>query len=349
MPDIWDIFDTNPAFTLGSMTAAMREVSYVPSYISQLGLFQVEAIDTLSVAIEKADKEALVLVPSSPRGSPGSTRDHAKRSMRSLRVPHFQRDDAIYADEVQGIRAFGTERQVETLQGKIARKAATHSQDFALTEEYHRLNIIKGGNLLDSDGSVLYNYATEFGESLPAEIDFDLDNASPADGILRERCANIYEAMGETLDGLPFSGIRAICGGTFFKQLIKHPEVRDTYKGYADAAMLRAGFVNSGALSNSSGLLGTFEFGDITWSWYRGGSNVSVDATKAHFVPVGVPGLFRTIYAPADYFETVNTMGQRLYAHQYESANGKLRHLEFQSNALHYCTRPRVLMRARNT
>jgi hypothetical protein len=26
-----------------------------------------------------------------------------------------------------------------------------------------------------------------------------------------------------------------------------------------------------------------------------------------------VPGLFRTYYAPADYIETVNTIGQRLY------------------------------------
>jgi len=31
-----------------------------------------------------------------------------------------------------------------------------------------------------------------------------------------------------------------------------------------------------------------------------------------------VPGLFRTVYAPADYIETVNTQGQRLYGKQYE-------------------------------
>ncbi len=65
--------------------------------------------------------------------------------------------------------------------------------------------------------------------------------------------------------------------------------------------------------------------------------------------PIGVPGLFRTVYAPADYIETVNTQGQRLYGKQWEMQNGKGVNLEFQMNALQYCTRPRVLIPAKRT
>lgn len=342
MDNILDIFNQD-AFSLMSLTTAMREVRYVPSRVSSLGLFQVETIDTLSVGIEKATEGELILVPSSPRGGTGQTITDTKRSLRSLGVPHFQREDAIMADEIQGIRAFGTERAVETLQGKIGMKAARHSQHFALTEEYHRLNIIKGGQLLDADGSVLYDYYTEFGESAPAAIDLDLDNASPAPGALRQKCADIYEWYGEQLDGLPFTGIRAFCDSTTFKALIAHPEVRETYMGYAAAASLRNGFANNGAQSNATGLLGSFEFGDITWEWYRGGSNVGIAAGTCRFIPEGVPELFKTIYAPADYIETVNTMGQRLYAKQYRMLNDKGVQMEFQTNALHYCTRPRLL------
>ncbi|MFM8745984.1 MAG: major capsid protein, partial [Aestuariivirga sp.] len=63
----------------------------------------------------------------------------------------------------------------------------------------------------------------------------------------------------------------------------------------------------------------------------------------------GVPGLFKTLYAPADYIETVNRPGQRLYAKQWQKPNDKGVNVEFQMNALHYCTRPRVLMPLRRT
>ncbi len=339
-----DIFKSD-AFSVLRMTEAMREVAYVPGRIGQLGLFQSENIDSLDVAIEKADAEALVLVPSSPRGGAGDGRDFAKRSLRKLSVPHFQRNDAIYADEVQQVRAFGSETAVETLQGKIAMKAAVHSQDFALTEEYHRLNIIKGGNLLDADGSILYNYATEFGEALPAEIDFDLDNASPVDGALRKVCTGITRAISTSLGGLPYRGVHAFCGDAFLDDLLAHREVRETYKGYEAALTLRSAYTGDG----SGGSWGQFEFGGITFENYRGGGSISVATDKVHIFPLGVPQLFKTLYAPADYIETVNRPGQRLYAKQWEMMNGKGVNLELQMNALHYCTRPRVLMRGKRT
>ena len=345
---VFDIFNDD-AFSVIRMSRGLSERRYVPSRIGQLGWFEPESIDTLSFAIEKQADGQLILVSSSPRGGPGQTIGGEDRNLRMLKVPHFQRDDAVNADEVQAVRVFDTETQVMSLSAKIASKAARHMTHFALTDEYHRLNIIKTGNLLDANGSVMYNFATEFGETKPAEIDFDLDAASPVDGILRERCAGVYEAMATALDGLPFTGIRALCGGQFFKDLIKHKEVRDTYKGYAEAATLRNGFINNGAQSGGSGVFSTFVFGDITWEWYRGGPNVGIDTNTCHFVPEGVPGLFRSVYAPADYIETVNTMGLPMYAKQWVDPNGKRVNLEFQRNVLHYCTRPRLLMQARRT
>ncbi len=343
MADVLDIFSQDP-FQVISMTEGMREIKYVPGYVGQIGIFQVESIDTTTVAIEKETDGELVLVPSSPRGGVGQTIDGPKRSLRSLGVPHFQRQDAIYADEVQGVRAFNTTNQVETLQGKIAAKAARHSQHFALTEEYHRLNIIKGGNLLDANGDVLYNFATEFGEVKPAEVDFDLDNAAPAAGALRKKCATLTRAMADALGGLPFTGIMGLMGKNFADDLYAHKEIRETYLNWQAAERMRAGYVTTSGKTYS--MMDAF---DISWAEYRGGGSIAVGDDKCHFVPLGVPGLFRTHYAPADYIETVNTMGQRLYAKQWRMANDKGVHLEYQMNALHYCTRPRVLMQARRT
>ena len=96
---------------------------------------------------------------------------------------------------------------------------------------------------------------------------------------------------------------------------------------------------------------GSFFFGGITWENYRGavGATAFVNTDKCHLFPVGVPGLFRTYYAPADYIETVNTVGRRLYGKQYDMPNGKGVHLDTQMNALNICTRPKVLIQGKRT
>ena len=342
-----DIFK-NDAFSVTSLKDAMREIKYVPGYVGSLGIFSTESIDTLNFAIEKDADQVISIVPASPRGGVGDTTGRTRRSLRYLTVPHFQRDDAIMADEVQGVRAFGEERAVATLQGKIARKAADHSQSFALTEEYHRLAVITQGKMLDKDGSTLVDFYAEMGESAPAEVAFDLANASPARGILRETCDNVHRAMAATLDGLPYTGIIALCGDNFFKELVKHKEIIDIWMATTGAAtMALKDPTIQAAASVAAGVWGSFDYGGIRFINYRGGLNVNVNTDKAYFVPQGVPGLFRTVYAPADYIETVNTPGQRLYAKQWEMPNGKGVAMEFQTNVLHYCNRPRVLMSAR--
>ncbi len=343
MDSILDIFNQD-AFSTTTLTTAMRDIKYVPSFVSSLGLFQTQNISTLDVAIEKDKEGNVFIVPSSPRGGPGKTFGKNRRSMRKLSVPHFQVDDAIYADEVQGARAFGEAYAVETFQNKIATRGAEISQSFALTEEYHRLSVLTKGQLLDADGSVLYNYEDEMGESMPAEIDFNLD-APATNGPLRKKCAEVTRLMAAQLDGIPFNGLMALCGDTFFDDLVGNEEVRETYKGHQDAATLRTAYVNNG----QNGTFGMFTFGDILFVNYRSGQTVGVEATKCHIVPLGTPGLFKSVYAPADYLETVNRPGQRLYAKLWRMPNDKGMNLEYQSNVLHYCTRPKVLLRGKNT
>ena len=60
-------------------------------------------------------------------------------------------------------------------------------------------------------------------------------------------------------------------------------------------------------------------------------------------MPLGVPDLFITRFAPADYEETVNTMGLPRYMRQYMMPNGKGRHIEVESNPISLCTRPTAL------
>lgn len=341
-----DIFN-NDAFSVTSLTDALRDVKPRPSRIGDLGLFEAESVSTLSVAIERIG-DVLQLVAPTPRGAPGETRADPRRTIEDIRIPHFQRDWSVMADEVQGIRAFGSETALETVQSVVARKIASNVDDLDLTDEYSRIGAIQG--IVSYKGGQTLNLFTKFGVSQAAEVDFDLDNATPTDGILRRRTTAMIRAARAALGGLPFTSLHAFVGDNFFDDLLQHKEVRDTYKGWSDAQILRDSYVGKNRSSNPM-----FEFGGIVWENYGAiestgdGALMGIASNEAKFVPLGLPGLFRTYYAPADYEETVNTRGLRTYSKQWPMPNGKGRNGETQRNVLHICTRPNVLLRARRT
>lgn len=337
-----DIFNSN-AFGVVPLTDAINKLKFVPGRIGQLGLFASSSISTTSVAIEERDG-ILTLVAPTPRGAPGTTITKNRRAVRQIAVPHFEINDSIMAEEVQGVRAFGSETEMEMVQTKVAERLQIHSQSLEATEEYARIGAVKG--IVTYADATTVDLFSLFGVTQETEIDFDLDNATPAEGVLRKKVAGVVRQIAGILEGTPFSGVHAFCGDAFYDDLIAHKEVRETYKNQIAAGELRTGYVNPNGMS-----FGTFEFGGITWENYRGkvGSTNFVDTDKCHIFPLGVPGLFRTYYAPADYVETVNTLGRRLYTKQYEMPNGKGIHLDTQMNAMSICTRPKTLIKGKRT
>lgn len=340
-----NIFE-NDAFSVSTLTDAINNIPFVPGRASQIIDWDEQGITTLHVLIEERDGVLLLLNPT-PRGGPGETSAKDRRRMRSLVVPHYQHDDHINADEVQGVRAFGSETEVQsvmTLVNQRQQEAVTLKLDPTL--EYQRLGAVKG-LILNADGSTLYNLFDEFGVSQEAEVDFDLDNASPTPGALRKKCAGVVRKVADNLGGIGFIGLHAFVGDAFFDDLLSHPEVIESYKGTPMAQVLREGYV----YPNGNKVYGAFEFGGIVWENYRGriGSTPMVDSDKCHIFPVGVPGLWRTRYAPADYVETVNTVGLPRYTRQYPAPNGKSISIESQSNPLSYCTRPKTLIKGKRT
>jgi Phage major capsid protein E len=338
-----DIFNGD-AFSVVSLTDAINNIKYIPGRIGQLGIFNESSINTTVAMVEQQDG-ILKLISPSPRGGPGHTLPKGARSVLPILVPHFEINDSVMAEEVQNVRAFGSETALESLQSKIAERLAIASQSMEATHEYSRIGAVKGV-VTYADGST-FSLFTTFGVSQIAEIDFDLDNATPASGVLRGQCAAVVRLIATELGGIPFSGVHAFCGDTFFDNLLAHPEVTKSYLNTPMAAVLREGYL----LPDGNKIYGAFEFGGIVWENYRGSvdGTAFIDTNKCHIFPTGVPQLFKTYYAPADYEETVNTLGQRLYAKQFPMLNGKGRNLDTQMNALDICTRPRVLIKGKRT
>jgi hypothetical protein len=339
-----DVFNQD-AFSVLSLTDSINKIPFVPGRAGQLIDWQERGVTTTTIMIEEVGGVLQMLNPTA-RGAPGETKAKDKRTARALAIPHYQHDDAVNADEVQGVRAFGSETEVESVQTLVNQRLA-EAVTLVLdpTLEYQRVGALKG-IILNADGSTLYNLFTEFGVSQESTIDFNLDGASDT-GAVRGVCADAVDLIADNLGGVTFSGVRAFCGKNFFKSLIANIEVRNSYKGTPMAQVLREGYTDP----SGNKIYGAFEFGGIVFESYRGkvGNSEIIGADEVRIFPIGVPGLFRTVYAPADYIETVNTVGLPRYSRQYPSANGKRIEMESQMNALSYCTRPKVLLQGTTT
>lgn len=337
-----NVFSQNPdVFGVIPLTDAINRPLVVPGRIGQMGIFLEQAVTTVDIAIE--EKEGLlILVPPTPRGGPGITLPKPGRAMRVLRAPHHEINDAIMAEEVQGVRAWGTENDVEMVMDKVADRLVIHRNSHEATIEYSRIGAI-GGIVKYADGSQL-DLFKEFDVTQEPAVDFNLDSppATP-DGSLRTTCSNVIRTMSKNLGAVPVMGVHALCGSLFFDKLLAHPEVRITYINTPAAAILRDPYIRN----ETGNIIGSFPFGGIVFESYTAvvGGTDFIAENECHLFPTGVANLFKTYMAPADYNETVNRPGQRLYTKQYDMPNDKGVHFDTQQNLLHICTRPKVLMK----
>lgn len=320
-----DVFTSN-AFRLNSLTAAINSFKFRPSRIAELGLFEERGVTTLDIAIESMG-DVLDLVSVEPRNAPGQVVTGVARDIRSFRVPHLPQRATLMADEVQGVRAFGSETQAQTIEAIRNARLQKMREQIDYTLEAHRIAAIKG-SYYDATGTAKSLF-TEFGVS-QSTVGMALTTDTTK---VREKCLNIIEAVEAALDGLSFSGIRVLCGPVFWATLIEHKEIKATYLNWQMAQSLR------------NDPRQAFDFANITFERYRGTSLVKIADDEAFAVPMGVSGLFITRFAPANYMETVNTMGLPYYAKAEVMPYQKGVMLEAQSNPINLCTRPAAVIK----
>lgn len=329
-----DVFSED-AFSLLSLTQSLNNMPFIPGRAGQVINWEEDPVNTLVIAIEQIDN-VLALVDPSARGAPGTNFVKEKANLRYLPVPHYQIDDGFMADEVQGVRELGTTNALRTLESLVNRRMSQHVRlRMDPTLEHQRIGAIKG-LIKSGSGDTLFDLYDFWGVAPQADFNFDLGNASPSSGSLRTACSQVTRIIANAMEGMPYSGIYAFCGDEFFDAFIAHPEVRASYLNQTEASQLR-----------SSLTYGAFQFGDITWENYRGGVGGTpfIATDECRLFPVGTPGFWRTVFAPADYIDTVNTPGLPRYAKQWRMANDKGIHLELQSNVINYPIRPRALVR----
>lgn len=325
-----DVFRSD-AFSLTKMTAAINQIPFYPTLIGRLGLFAENPITTTSVSVE-VQGETLALVADKPRGAPGAPVTLDRRKVRNFNARHLPQTVSVMADEVQNLRAFGSDSDEQTAMGLLTRKMAIARRRLDLTLEWQRIGAIKG-QVLDADGStVLCDLFTEFGiAQQTVDMALDVDATKVITKLLDAKRKSEDE-----LGGVSNAGWLGLCSSTFFDAFTGHPAVASSFAYFNTSGFNRA--------DNRTG----FTWGsDVQWVEYRGkiGAIPFIEANTAYLVPLGVPDLFQANYAPAPYLETVNTPGLPFYAQQEIMDFNKGVDVECQSNPLMLNTRPRSIIK----
>lgn len=335
-----DVFKGD-AFSMLSLLAAIENFDYNPQFLGSLNVFEDAPQRLRTVMVESRDNE-LALIQTSPIGAPPDERKKDKRKVRNFNTTRIAKASTILADEVQGIRAYGSESELAQVQAEVARRITQLYADVELTWEHMRLGAVQG-ILTDADGSTIYNFYNEFGVSQPSEVSFAFGTLVA--GEVRKKIeSEIVRPMMRAAKGAltTASRIQALVGDDFWDAFINHEEVRTTYLNYAAAAELRNGTVFS-----------SFRYAGVDWMNYRGtddNSTVAIAADKAKFFFVNAPGTFKVAWAPGEFFDVANTPGVPVLPLVLPDPSGRnaFETVELYSYPLYICTRPATLFRAKS-
>ena len=324
----------NPAFEMAELTKAINLLPNNYGRLREMKIMPVKGVRSRTVIVEMKNG-ILTLLPTKPVGSPGTVHKMAKRNVRSFVVPHIPHDADILPEEYDGLRSFGSEDDMVALSQLMNDKLQSMRVNHGITLEHLRMGALKG-EILDSDGSTIYNLYDEFNIT-PFEVDFEL---SDVDTDVKQKCIDLLRHMEDNLLGEAMRGVHVLVSQEFFDALVDHPKVREAYERWRDGELLRTDMREG------------FNFAGVMFEEYRGRSldiegntRRFIAASEGHAFPMGTLNTFETLVAPADFIETTNTIGQLLYAKQEERKFGRGIDIHTQSNPLPICYRPAVLVK----
>lgn len=323
------------AFNMVSLTDAINLVPNTYGLVTQRRIFNFKGATTPTVFLDY--KEGSVgLVPQAPRGGPATQHKAGPRGLKAFNIPHYPYSDKIMAGDLVGVRSFGAENQLATLAETISEQLGEMTLAHNLTHEFLQCGALRGLLLDPTDGSTAFDLFTEFGIE-EKTIDFGTDGVAPG-----ARAAKRH--MEANLRGESMTGMLALCSPEFWELFIEDADVKAAYNFFA----------NSGAGNpNRADMRDGFYHMGVTWMEYAGeAADINGDVHRfipegeARLIPLGTHTTFRFYSAPAEFFETVNTKGKRIYAKSVPDRDlNRWLELYTESNPLALCTRPNLLVR----
>ena|SRR5687768_4827005 len=339
---VTDIFNGNGWSLIDFQEDVVERTEFKPQLLGSLGIFEPVYSRSRTIAIADRDR-TLSLIPTSEMGAPPEELIPEGARVRPFNTTRLAKGSTIYAAELAGITALPFATQTREVSQELADRTAMIMNDLELTWEHMRFGAIQG-KVLDADGSTLIDWYEQWGVSAPAEINFALTTETTD---VRKKCRDVKRAMVLASKGVwtPNARIVALVGDTFYDLLVNHKQIKETRLAYEAGAR---------SLENIEGF-SSIEIEGITFINFRGtedGTTISIATDKAKFFPVGIRGLFKVGYSPANEFKPyLNQRARPYYGLMLADTTGRQAwdRVEIYSYPLFICTRPEMIMTGRSS
>lgn len=312
-------------FGTRALSEAINQLPTNATIIRELGLFKPKYLTTTYVEVEYQQGK-ISLIEAKKRGLPGSPIDNKQRTTRTFNMLHLPVDDVIRADDVQNLRAFGTQDKSVAIADVVNDKLADAKANIEYTREHLMLGALLG-KILNKDGTTLFDLSQEFGKTRKTHT-WKLSGANAEVGKEIDKTKTAQAALQQ---GEAVSGHIVLASAEFMQALVYHPTVKEAYLRYQEAKTYRQDNTHV-----------SFEHKGIKFIQYDHAfaSGEKIADGEAIWLPAGTRNTFREFFAPADMNSTVNTRAMAYYASREKLEHDKGWSLHAQSNPLPMVLRP---------
>ncbi|WP_065329958.1 major capsid protein [Tritonibacter mobilis] len=340
-----DIF-TGDAFAARELSESVREIPNQWGQLGNMGLFTPRSIRGTKFSIE-SKAGVLHLVQSSTRGTPLPSQPRGKRAMRPFETFRFGLSDQITADDVDGVRAFGSESELSQVEDIVLDVQTDLRGSVDVTREYLRMGALKGV-VLDADGTELINLYDAFGIQKKT-IDFRFSDATTKIG---EKCRDVTRHIKRNLKGDVMTGVQCLMEEGFTDYLFEHQDFRERFDKFANATGKDPLRDDASDGLNFQGIYFKEYAGEAEVPQGDGSSVVRqfMPQNEAMFFPLGTRQTFRDFNGSADYMDLINQPGQPMYSALFrDPKRNAYVDVEVMMQTLPMCLRPGAVVNGTTT
>lgn len=320
------VLDRNNSGKVVDRTDSLLVIPNTVGITNALGLFTPNYSSQKNIEIVRSTKKSHIL---EDRNWDERNQTIAGRQQDSLllKIPHFPADDAITPNDIDGIVQAGSLAEfaeLETVASVRAEKMIDLREAHALTLEAARMQMITTGTVYSPRSTVVTNFYTEFGVTR-TEIDVDFTGAADPRSTINTAKKAVRNGLRDGQAGTVRAFV-VLCSDSFYMALQQNAFVTDAFK-YVDQAQALQILLGKGG-ADVGGLDARFEqmslfgctFINAGAAGYENAAGTFVPFIPegdAYMLPVGVRDLFKTYYAPANRFASINRPSQGSYWFEY--------------------------------
>lgn len=346
------VINPNDRSKVVDRTDSLIQIPNTVGITNALGLFTPQYSTQKTVEVVRVKRGSTLL---EDRNWDERNQTIAGRSRDSLllKIPHFPADDAITPNDIDGIvsaNSMAEAAELESVANVRADKMFDLREAHGLTLEAARMQLITDGTVYAPNGTVDINYYTEFGITRE-EIVTGLAASTDPRGDFDDAKAAVRAGLSAG-DRSRIRRFVVLASDSYFRALKMNAYVTDAMKAVSGTQSSNALLGLLDSLPSDA----SFEYIDVFGILFinagvAGYENAAgtfvpfVPEGDAYMMPAGVRDMFKTYFAPANRFGTINKRAQGSYWYEYMNDKDDIIEIMTEQNFLNALLAPGAIVR----